>query len=63
MSITEILIKGGGVVLFVAGILLLLSAIGIHFLAIPLEPLWAVLVGVIFLGLGIWVIRGGTITP
>jgi hypothetical protein len=63
MSLSEILIKVGGIVLFVVGLCLILSAVGVNFLGIGLSPVWlSVLVGVILLGAGIYIIRGGNFT-
>jgi hypothetical protein len=63
MSLSEILIKVGGLVLFVVGLCLILSAVGVNLLGIGLSPAWlAVLVGVVLLGAGIYIVRGGTFT-
>lgn len=63
MSLSEIVIKVIGIVLAIAGFALLLSAIGLNVLGVGLQPVWlAVLVGVIFLGLGIFIVRGGNVT-
>lgn len=58
------LIKLGGIVLFVVGMASILSLVGISFfgLKVSLEPIWAVLLGVAFIGGGIYLIRGGTFT-
>lgn len=62
MSLSEVVIKIIGLVLALVGLALILSAVGINFLGVALAPWWvAVLVGVIMLGAGIWIIRGGTI--
>jgi hypothetical protein len=63
MSLSEILIKVGGLVLFVVGLCLILSAVGVHLLGISLSPIWLeVLVGVILVGAGTYIVRGGTLT-
>lgn len=63
MSLSEIIVRIIGIILALVGLALLLSAVGINFLGVALAPWWAaVLVGVIFLGVGIYIIRGGTIT-
>lgn len=63
MSLSEILIKLGGIVLFVVGLGLVLGAVGVPFLGVTfLSPLWSIVAGVIFMGAGIWVVRGGNIT-
>lgn len=64
MSLSNLLIKCVGVVLAVVGLALVLSAVGINFLgvALPFGIFGNLLVGAIFLGAGIIIIRGGTIT-
>lgn len=64
MSISEMLIKLGGIVLFVVGIALLLSLVGLSFFgfSVSLAPIFAVLLGVAFVAAGIYLIRGGTLT-
>lgn len=63
MSLSEIIVKVIGIVLAVVGLALLLSVVGISFLGVGLSPVWlAVLLGVIFLGAGIYIIRGGNFT-
>ncbi len=63
MSLSEIVIKIIGVVLAIVGFALLLSVVGLNILGISLSPVWAaILVGVLFLGGGIFIIRGGNIT-
>ena len=62
MSISEILIKIGGVILFIVGLGLVLGAVGINFLAVSfLTPIWSIILGGIFIGAGIIIVRGGTI--
>lgn len=64
MSVSEWLIKIGGMVLFVVGIALVLSLVGLSFFGIrvALEPIWAVILGVAFIVGGIVLIKGGTPT-
>lgn len=64
MSLGETLIKVGGIVLFVVGIALVLSLVGVSFfgVSVSLEPVLAVLFGVVFMGAGVYLIRGGTVT-
>lgn len=62
MSISEILIKGIGVVLAIVGLLLVLSVVGLS-VGVGLDP-WpiALLVGALLIGVGIYIVRGGGIT-
>ena len=63
MSLSEIVIKIIGIVLALVGFALLLSVVGLNILGIGLDPAWlAVIIGIIFLGGGIYIIRGGNIT-
>lgn len=63
MSLSEIVIKIIGIVLALVGFALLLSIVGLNLFGIGLSPVWlAILVGVCFLGAGIYIIRGGTIS-
>lgn len=63
MSLSEIIVKCIGLVLAIVGLALLLSVVGISFLGVGLSPVWlAVIVGVVFLGAGIYIIRGGNIS-
>lgn len=62
-SLSEILIKVIGIVLAIVGVALLLSVVGINVFGIGFSPVWAeFLIGVVFLGTGIVIIRGGNIT-
>lgn len=66
MSVTEVIIKIGGAVLFLVGIGVLLSAVGI---TVPFLPsattsgneLLVALIGIAMIGFGIYVVRGGTL--
>ena len=65
MSLSEILIKIGGIVLFLVGLALILAVVGINFLGVAFPfggVLGEVIVGVLFLAAGIYLIRGGTVT-
>ena len=64
MSLTEILVKLIGAVLAIVGLLLLLSVVGIGLgTGVTLPEWWQSLVaGVAFLGAGVYIIRGGTVT-
>jgi hypothetical protein len=63
MSLSEIVVKVIGTILALVGLGLLLSAVGIHWFGVALAPIWlAILLGVCFLGAGIYIIRGGNVT-
>lgn len=63
MSLSEILIKLGGLVLALVGFALILSAVGINVMGVSLPNIFAsIVVGVLFLGAGIYIVRGGNIT-
>lgn len=63
MSLSEIIIKLIGLVLAIIGLGLLLSVVGLNIFGIGLSPIWlAILVGLLFLGAGINIVRGGNIT-
>lgn len=65
MSISEIIIKAVGVILAIGGLLLVLSGVGINIFGGPAigNPVFAVIIGLILIGFGIWILRGGNITP
>ena len=63
MSLSETVVKLIGLVLAIVGLALLLSTVGLNFLGIALSPVWvAIIVGVLFLGAGIYIIKGGNIS-
>lgn len=63
MSVSEIIIRIIGVALAIVGFALLLSVVGLNILGIGLSPVWlAILIGILFLGAGIYIVRGGTIS-
>ena len=63
MSLSEVLIKIIGIVFIIIGFALILAAIGIPFLGVGLPAwYWDVLVGVLFLALGIYICRGGSVS-
>ncbi len=63
ISLSEIIIKVIGIILAIVGLALLLSVVNLNILGIALQPFWlALLVGVVFLGAGIYIIRGGNFT-
>ena len=62
MSLSEIIIKLIGITLAIVGFCLLLAAVNLHLFGIELDPIWVeVIVGVLFLGGGIYIVRGGNI--
>ena len=62
MSLSEIFIKVIGLILAVVGLSLLTAAVGLPLLTVGFTPVWAeIIVGVCFLGAGIYIIRGGNI--
>lgn len=62
MKISEIIIKIIGVVLAIVGFALLLSIVGINLFGIAVSSIWvAIILGIGFLGVGIYLIRGGGI--
>ena len=63
MSLTNMLVKLIGIVLALVGLALLLSIVGINLFGIHLPGiLFALVVGVLFLGAGIYIVRGGNFT-
>ena len=64
MSLSEIIIKIVGIILVVVGLGVLLAAVGINFIGTGIVAPWYVdvIVGVLFMGAGIWIIRGGSIS-
>jgi hypothetical protein len=62
MSLSEIIIKLLGLGLALIGFALLTSTVGLVFFGIALPNIFAaIIVGVIFLGGGIYIIRGGNL--
>ncbi len=63
MNLSEMWIKLLGVILSVVGLSLLLSLVGLNILGFPHWPAWGLLLGgVLFLGMGVVLIRGGNIS-
>ena len=63
ISITQTLVKVIGFVLAIVGLFLLLSVVGLS-TGIMLAPVWlALLVGFLFLAIGIYIVFDGTFTP
>ena len=63
MSLSELVIKVIGIVLAVVGFFLILSAVGINVIGVSVGNIWlAIILGVAFLGVGIYIIRGGNFT-
>ena len=62
MQLSDIIIKIVGIVLLIVGLGLILSMLGLQVIPVSLQPWWlATIVGVVLLGAGIYIIRGGTI--
>jgi hypothetical protein len=65
LSLSDIVIKIIGVILAIAGLILILSAVGVNLLGSAVgigNPLLNIVIGVLLLGAGIFIIRGGNIT-
>lgn len=63
MSLSEIVVKLIGLALAIVGFALLLTLVGINILGIAtFNPWLAAILGVVFLGAGIYIIRGGTVS-
>jgi hypothetical protein len=63
MSLSEIIVKLIGLALAIVGFALLLSLVGLNVLGVSvLNPWVAAVLGVVFLGAGIYIIRGGTVS-
>ncbi len=63
MSLSEIFIKFVGLVLALVGFALLLSVVGINLIGVNAPNIWfALILGVVFLGAGIYIIRGGNVS-
>ena len=63
MSLTEMVVKLLGIILAVVGFALLLSVVGIDVFGVHVANIFLALVlGVAFLGAGIYIVRGGTVT-
>ena len=65
MSISELIVKGVAVVLILAGLALILGGAGITVFggAAFGNPILSIILGLILIGIGIWILRGGNITP
>lgn len=62
MSLSEVVIKIAGIALVVFGIALVASVLGVPILGVALQPAWvAFVIGLLLIGVGIYVIRGGSI--
>lgn len=60
MRIGESTIKIIGIILAIVGLLVILSALGLHLFGIILNPVWlAVLIGIGLIVFGAYLIRGG----
>ena len=62
MSISDLIIKVIGVILALVGFALIVAAVGLNIFGVGLSPWWLeIIVGLLFLGVGIYIIRGGQI--
>lgn len=65
MSLSDLFIKAIGVVLALAGLALCLAAVGIKIFPVAITGfgiIAAIVVGLLFIGIGIYIIKGGNIT-
>ena len=63
MSVSKIIIVVVGVILAIVGLGLILAAVGVPIIGAGLSPWWlGILVGLLLLGAGIWIVKGGSIT-
>ncbi len=63
MRLGETVIKIVGILMVIVGAALLFSLVGLTIFGITLAPWWAALIaGILFLGAGIYIIRGGTVS-
>ena len=64
MSLSDILVKVLGIILAIVGLGLTLSSVGVSLFGIAsLSPWWlGLLIGLLLIGAGIYIIRGGNIT-
>ncbi len=60
-SVSELIIKLIGLALALVGFALLLTVVGLSFLGVSMAFPWNLIMGAIFLGLGIYIIRGGNL--
>lgn len=63
MSLIETLIKILGIILIIAGIGMFLSIVGLSFFGTGISPWWlAMIIGFIFIAIGLALVRGGNIS-
>lgn len=63
MSLSEIIVRLIGLALAIVGFALLLTLVGINILGVStVNPWFAAVLGVVFLGVGIYIIRGGNVS-
>lgn len=65
MSLSDVIVKLIGLVLAVVGLALLLALVGVNFIGVnptTFSPIVEVILGVCFLGAGIYIIRGGNVS-
>lgn len=62
MKLSEMAIRLIGLILAVVGFLLLLTLANIHAFGIAVDSIWlALILGFVFLGVGIYIVRGGNV--
>lgn len=63
MSLSEIIVRLIGLALAIVGFALLLTLVGINIIGVTAFNPWiAAILGVVFLGVGIYIIRGGNVS-
>jgi hypothetical protein len=63
MSISRLVIVAIALILCVVGLGLLLSAVGVGLIGVGLQPpVLGIIVGLVFLAIGLYLLKGGTIT-
>jgi len=63
VSVSEIVIKVIGIILAIVGLGLILSVLGLNVIGVHLATPWPIeiLVGLVVLGVGVYIVRGGSI--
>lgn len=65
MSISELIVKGVAVLLILGGLALVFGGLGLSIFGSASlgNPVLSVIVGLVLIGIGIFILRGGNITP